>query len=195
MQHCLKNIVAGISLLAVLTSLFVSNPIVVADDLTDAIEQVTQSSEALLIAQKKEKAIEAIRGGLKYDALESLLRQGVTAKKSDIAKLRDHYIETIPEFNKKTRLSAEQIRQALEQWVQSLPSQDLKQILEQLKKQPPAFTPITDAQVTNARTALDASLANMTAFLNAGEVAFDWKEQLQWVLWSRNGRTGKSGIH
>ncbi len=182
MQHCLKNIVAGISLLAVLTSLFVSNPIVVADDLTDAIEQVTQSSEALLIAQKKEKAIEAIRGGLKYDALESLLRQGVTAKKSDIAKLRDHYIETIPEFNKKTRLSAEQIRQALEQWVQSLPSQDLKQILEQLKKQPPAFTPITDAQVTNARTALDASLANMTAFLNAGEVAFDWKEQLQWGL-------------
>ncbi|MBH56103.1 MAG: hypothetical protein CMJ82_02830 [Planctomycetaceae bacterium] len=182
MQHCLKNIVAGISLLAVLTSLFVSNPIVVADDLTDAIEQVTQSSEALLSAQKKEKAIEAIRGGLKYDALESLLRQGVTAKKSDIAKLRDHYIETIPEFNKKTRLSAEQIRQALEQWVQSLPSQDLKQILEQLKKQPPAFTPITDGQVTNARTALDASLANMTAFLNAGEVAFDWKEQLQWGL-------------
>lgn len=182
MQHCLKNIVAGISLLAVLTSLFVSNPIVVADDLTDAIEQVTQSSEALLSAQRKEKAIEAIRGGLKYDALESLLRQGVTAKKSDIAKLRDHYIETIPEFNKKTRLSAEQIRQALEQWVQSLPSQDLKQILEQLKKQPPAFTPITDAQVTNARTALDASLANMTAFLNAGEVAFDWKEQLQWGL-------------
>ena len=182
MQHCLKNIVAGISLLAVLTSLFVSNPIVVADDLTDAIEQVTQSSEALLSAQRKEKAIEAIRGGLKYDALESLLRQGVTAKKSDIAKLRDHYIETIPEFNKKTRLSAEQIRQALEQWVQSLPSQDLKQILEQLKKQPPAFTPITDGQVTNARTALDASLANMTAFLNAGEVAFDWKEQLQWGL-------------
>ena len=182
MQHCLKNIVAGISLLAVLTSLFVSNPIVVADDLTDAIEQVIQSSEALLSAQKKEKAIEAIRGGLKYDALESLLRQGVTAKKSDIAKLRDHYIETIPEFNKKTRLSAEQIRQALEQWVQSLPSQDLKQILEQLKKQPPAFTPITDGQVTNARTALDASLANMTAFLNAGEVAFDWKEQLQWGL-------------
>ena len=182
MQHCLKNIVAGISLLAVLTSLFVSNPIVVADDLTDAIEQVTQSSEALLSAQRKEKAIEAIRGGLKYDALESLLRQGVTAKKSDIAKLRDHYIETIPEFNKKTRLSAEQIRQALEQWVQSLPSQDLKQILERLKKQPPAFTPITDGQVTNARTALDASLANMTAFLNAGEVAFDWKEQLQWGL-------------
>lgn len=182
MQHCLKNIVAGISLLAVLTSLFVSNPIVVADDLTDAIEQVTQSSEALLSAQRKEKAIEAIRVGLKYDALESLLRQGVTAKKSDIAKLRDHYIETIPEFNKKTRLSAEQIRQALEQWVQSLPSQDLKQILEQLKKQPPAFTPITDGQVTNARTALDASLANMTAFLNAGEVAFDWKEQLQWGL-------------
>ena len=182
MQHCLKNIVAGISLLAVLTSLFVSNPIVVADDLTDAIEQVTQSTEALLSAQRKEKANEAIRGGLKYDALESLLRQGVTAKKSDIAKLRDHYIETIPEFNKKTRLSAEQIRQALEQWVQSLPSQDLKQILEQLKKQPPAFTPITDGQVTNARTALDASLANMTAFLNAGEVAFDWKEQLQWGL-------------
>jgi len=182
MQHCFRNIVAGISLLAVLTSLFISNPVVVADDLTDAIDQVTQSSEALISAQKKEKAIETIREGLKYDALESLLRQGVTAKKSDIAKLRDHYIETIPDFNKKTRLPAEQVRQALEQWVQSLPSQDLKQILEQLRKQPPAFTPITDGQVTSARTALDASLANMTAFLNAGEVGFDWKEQLQWNL-------------
>jgi len=182
MQRCFKNIVAGISLMAMLTGLFISNPTVVADDLTDAIDQVTKSSEALLNAQKKEKAIANIRGGLQYDTLESLLRQGVTAKKSDIAALRDHYIETIPDFNKKTRLSAEQVRQALEQWVQSLPSLGLKQILEQLKKQPPAFTPITDGQVTSTRTALDASLANLTAFLNAGEVEFDWKEQLQWSL-------------
>ena len=182
MQRCFKNIVAGISLMAMLTGLFISNPTVVADDLTDAIDQVTKSSEALLSDQKKEKAIANIRGGLQYDTLESLLRQGVTAKKSDIAALRDHYIETIPDFNKKTRLSAEQVRQALEQWVQSLPSLGLKQILEQLKKQPPAFTPITDGQVTSTRTALDASLANLTAFLNAGEVEFDWKEQLQWSL-------------
>jgi len=182
MQRCFKSIVAGISLMAVLTGLFISSPTVVADDLTDAIDQVTKSSEALLNAQKKEKAIANIRGGLQYDTLESLLRQGVTAKKSDIAALRDHYIETIPDFNKKTRLSAEQVRQALEQWVQSLPSLGLKQILEQLKKQPPAFTPITDGQVTSTRTALDASLANLTAFLNAGEVEFDWKEQLQWSL-------------
>ena len=93
-----------------------------------------------------------------------MLRQGVSAKKEDIAKLRDHYIETIPDFPKKTRLSAEQIRQALEQWVQSLPSQDLKQILEQLRKQPPAFVPISDEQVTKTRTALDASIENMKAF-------------------------------
>ena len=182
MQRCFKNIVAGISFMVMLAGLFISNPTVVADDLTDAIDQVTKSSEALLSAQRKEKAIAKIRDGLQYDSLESLLRQGVTAKKSDIAALRDHYIETIPDFSKKTRLSAEQVRQALEQWVQSLPSLGLKQILEQLKKQPPAFTPITDEQVTSTRTALDASLANLTAFLNAGEVEFDWKEQLQWSL-------------
>ena len=153
-----------------------------ADDLTEAIDQVSATSRSLLDSQKKEKAITAIRTGLEYDTLEALLRQGVSAKKEDIAKLRDHYIETIPDFPKKTRLSAEQIRQALEQWVQSLPSQNLKQILEQLRKQPPAFVPISDEQVTKTRTALDASIENMKAFLDAGEVDFDWKEQLQWSL-------------
>ena len=117
-----------------------------ADDLTDAIDRVTQTSEVLISAQKKEKAIVSIRNGLRYDTLEALLRQGVTAKKEDIENLRDHYIETIPDFSKKTRATAEQIRQALEQWVQSLPSQNLKQILEQLKKSAPAFTPITSEQ-------------------------------------------------
>ncbi|MBA62603.1 MAG: hypothetical protein CMJ76_09585 [Planctomycetaceae bacterium] len=182
MQRCFRNIVAGISLSSVLAGIFFVSPSLNADDLTDAIERVTQTSEGLIGAQKKEKAINSIRNGLQYDNLEALLRQGVTAKKDDIAKLRDHYIETIPDFPKKTRISAEQIRQALEQWVQSLPSQDLKQILEQLKKQAPAFKPVSDEQVTKTRTALDASLTNMTAFLNAGEVEFDWKEQLQWDL-------------
>ncbi len=182
MQRCLKNIVAGISLFSLLVGAFLLTAPLRADDLTDAIDRVTQTSEALISAQKKEKAIVSIRNGLRYDTLEALLRQGVTAKKEDIENLRDHYIETIPDFSKKTRATAEQIRQALEQWVQSLPSQNLKQILEQLKKSAPAFTPITSEQVTKTRTALDVALTNLTAFLNAGEVEFDWKEQLQWDL-------------
>ena len=182
MQRCFKNIVAGISLFSLWVGAFLLTAPLRADDLTDAIDRVTQTSEALISAQKKEKAIVSIRNGLRYDTLEALLRQGVTAKKEDIENLRDHYIETIPDFSKKTRVTAEQIRQALEQWVQSLPSQDLKQILEQLKKSAPAFTPITSEQVTKTRTALDVALTNLTAFLNANEVEFDWKEQLQWDL-------------
>ena len=180
MQRCRMNIVAGVSLASFLTWLLLLGPALSADDLTDAIDQVTKTSESLLAVQKKERTIETIRAGLQYDNLETLLRQGVTAKKEDIAKLRDHYIETIPTFPKKVRISAEQIRQALEQWVQSLPSQDLKQILEQLRTKAPVFTPVTDKQVITTRTALDASLKNMIAFLDAGEVEFDWKEQLHW---------------
>tara|TARA_B100000700_G_scaffold96972_2_gene109134 strand:- start:2806 stop:4938 length:2133 start_codon:yes stop_codon:yes gene_type:complete len=182
MQRFARSIVAGISLAIIGVMLWGPVTTAHADDLTDAIDRVASTSQSLLSAQKKEKSITAIRTGLDYSSLELLLRQGVSAKKEDIAKLRDHYIETIPGFPKKTRLGAEQIRQALEQWVQSLPSQDLKQILEQLKNDPPAFRPITDAQVTKTRTALDASIENLKAFLSAGEVEFDWKEQLQWGL-------------
>ncbi len=179
MQRCGLNMVAGFSL-GILLGVFSLLGVTRADDLTEAISRVAETSQALIDAQKKEKAVTAIRTGLDYDTLEGLLRQGVSARKADIAKLRDHFIEKIPDFSKKTRLSAEKVRQALEQWVQSLPSQDLKQILEQLKKEAPAFTPITDAHVSQTRTALDASLANMKAFLEAGEVEFDWKEQLHW---------------
>ena len=122
MQRCFQNIVAGISLVSFLVGAFLLTAPLRADDLTDAIDRVTETSDLLISAQKKERAIASIRNGLQYDTLEGLLRQGVT-KKEDIAKLRDHYIETIPDFPKKTRVTAEQIRQALEQWVQSLPSQ------------------------------------------------------------------------
>ena len=115
MQRCFQNIVAGISLLSLLVGAFLLTAPLRADDLTEAIDRVTQTSDLLISTQKKERAIASIRNGLQYDTLEALLRQGVTAKKEDIAKLRDHYIETIPDFPKKTRVTAEQIRQALEQ--------------------------------------------------------------------------------
>ena len=58
MQRCLKNIVAGISLFSLWVGAFLLTAPLRADDLTDAIDRVTQTSEALISAQKKEKAIQ-----------------------------------------------------------------------------------------------------------------------------------------
>ena len=104
MQRCFKNIVAGISLSSLLVGAFLLTAPLRADDLTDAIDRVTQTSEALLSAQKKEKAIVSIRNGLRYDTLEALLRQGVTAKKEDIenyfnSRRRNGRMDKVPPFN------------------------------------------------------------------------------------------------
>ena len=151
-----------------------------ADDLTEAINKARMSSTGLIESQKKDKARLQLQSDLKYDQLNLVLHKGVTARKTEIVSIRDHFIRVLPDLPKKQRVTAEQTRQALESWVQALPSINLKQVLAQLKTNPPKYVAITDQQVAARRAAVNASLSDLKAFLNSNRGDYDWNTQLQW---------------
>ena len=77
-----------------------------ADDLTEAINKARMSSTRLIESQKKDKARLQLHSDLKYDQLNSVLRKGVTARKTEIVSIRDHFIRALPDPVSYTHLRA-----------------------------------------------------------------------------------------
>lgn len=150
------------------------------DDLTDAIKKTESTSRQLIDKQKKDRFKDELRAALNYDQLNDVLRRGKSARKAEVAALREHYASAVPELSKKYRLLAEQTLQGLESWDQSLPALSLQQILAQLKSTPPKYVALTSQQVTSYRQTLDVAVANLTAYLKTKGGDFDWNSQIHW---------------
>lgn len=149
-------------------------------ELEDAISRVEQAGKTLMLSAKKPDAREEIRSVLQFDQLDALIATGTNASRKNITLVRDHFINNLGDLKGKYAKQAEQIRQSLESWIQVLPSKGLKEILAQIKSDPPAFTAVTQEHVLLCRAKLDTAIQNLEAFLDANDSQVDWKSHLNW---------------